>query len=83
MVILQNRDLDNPDELLEKVDEECLNESVVTEEAKIPIIIARGFAKYDQKKDSNFIDVFNRADDSMYENKMFNYLWLTYLTQVE
>ena len=40
-----------------------------TDKENIPISIAKGFARYDSKKDSNFIDVFNRADDAMYENK--------------
>ena len=31
--------------------------------------IAKGFVRYDAKKDASFIDVFNRADDAMYENK--------------
>ncbi len=69
LVILQNRDLDDMEELLEKFDEECLNESVETEKENIPVSIAKGFARYDAQKDTNFIDVFNRADDAMYVNK--------------
>ena len=69
LVILQNRDLEELVELLKKFDEECLNEIVVTEKEDIPVSIAKGFARYDPEKDTNFIDVFNRADDAMYENK--------------
>ena len=69
LVILQNRDLEDLEELIKKFDEECLNETVVTDKENIPVSIAKGFARYDSKKDSNFIDVFNRADDAMYENK--------------
>ena len=69
LVILQNRDLDEMEELFMKFDEECRNESIETEKENIPVSIAKGFARYDSKKDSNFIDVFNRADDAMYENK--------------
>ena len=69
LVILQNRDLDDMEELLKKFDEECLNKSVDTDKESIPISIAKGFARYDSKKDTSFIDVFNRADDAMYENK--------------
>ena len=69
LVILQNRDLDELDTLVKKFDEECLNEIVETENENIPVSIAKGFARYDSQKDSNFIDVFNRADDAMYENK--------------
>ena len=68
-VILQNRDLEEMEELFMKFDEECRNESIETEKENIPVSIAKGFARYDSKKDSNFIDVFNRADDAMYENK--------------
>ena len=69
LVILQHRDLDELKELLKKFDEECLNESVATDKENIPVSIAKGFARYDSCIDSNFIDVFNRADDAMYENK--------------
>ena len=69
LVILQNRDLEEYKELLKKIDEECLNELVITDKENIPISIAKGFARYDSAKDSSFIDVFNRADDAMYENK--------------
>ena len=69
LVILQNRDLEDLNSLLEKFDTECSNEFVALEKENIPISIARGFAKYDPDKDSNFVDIFNRADDAMYENK--------------
>ena len=69
LVILQNRDLEEYKELLKKFDEECCNELVVTDKENIPVSIAKGFARYDYGKDTSFIDVFNRADDAMYENK--------------
>ena len=69
LAILQNRDLDDLEERLEVFDEECKNKSVKTEKETISVSIAKGFARYDAKKDENFIDVFNRADDAMYENK--------------
>ena len=69
LVILKNRDLDEKDALLKIFDEECLNKSVDTDKETIPVSIAKGFARYDSEKDTNFIDVFNRADDAMYENK--------------
>ncbi len=69
LVILQNRDLEEYKELFEKFDEECMHESVMVEEEKIPVSVAKGFARYDSDNDKNFIDVFNRADDAMYENK--------------
>ena len=69
LVILQNRDLNELDELLAKFDEECRNESIATDKEDIPVSIAKGFANYDSDTDKNFIDVFNKADDAMYENK--------------
>ena len=69
LVILKNRDLDEKDALLKIFDEECLNKSVDTDKESIPVSIAKGFARYDSEKDTNFIDVFNKADDAMYENK--------------
>ena len=69
LVILRNRDLDGLEELLKNFDDECLNKSVDIDKESIPVSIAKGFARYDSKKDASFIDVFNRADDAMYENK--------------
>ena len=69
LVILQTRDLDELDTLLKKFDEECLNKTVDTEKEAIPVSVAKGFARYDSQKDTNFIDIFNKADDAMYENK--------------
>ena len=69
LVILQNRDLNNLEKLLEKFDEECRNVIIETDKENIPVSIAKGFVRYDSEKDSSFIDVFNRADDAMYENK--------------
>ena len=56
-------------ELLEKFDEECVNKFVKTDKESIPVSIAKGFARYTSGKDTKFIDVFNNADDAMYENK--------------
>ena len=69
LVILQNRDLEEYENLVAKFDEECKNNSIQAGEKNIPISIAKGFARYDSFKDSKFVDVFNRADDAMYANK--------------
>ena len=69
LVILQNRDLETLPELLNKLDDECLNETMTVDKEVIPVSIAKGFARYDADKDTKFLDVFNRADDAMYENK--------------
>ena len=69
MVILQNNDLNALEELIVKFDSECANTFVKTDAAEIPVSIAKGFAGYDSSRDTQFADVFNRADDAMYENK--------------
>jgi diguanylate cyclase (GGDEF)-like protein len=69
LVILQNRDLENFAQLCESFDLECANSSIVADEDTIPISVAKGFAKYDPTADTQFVDVFNRADDAMYKNK--------------
>ena len=69
LVVLQNRDLKDYEELLEKFDEACKNKFITADGKDIPIIIAKGFARYDAENDLKFVDVFNRADDAMYENK--------------
>ena len=61
--------LEEIEELIKKFDEECQNELITTDKENIPVSIAKGFARYDSGKDTNFMDVFNRADDAMYENK--------------
>lgn len=69
LVLLQNRDLEEYKELLEKFDEECRNTLVPEGNESIPVSVAKGFSRYDSKIDLKFMDVFNRADDAMYENK--------------
>ncbi len=69
VVILQNADLENCEELVVKFDSECANTFVKTDEAEIVVSVAKGFSKYDSDKDSQFVDVFNRADDAMYQDK--------------
>ena len=69
LVILQNNDLRNCEELIMKFDSECANASVKTDRANIAVSIAKGLAVYDPDRDSQFMDVFKRADDAMYENK--------------
>ena len=69
VVILQNRDLEDVEELSQKLDSECDQASVSLEGATVSVSIAKGFARYDKSRDTSFVDVFNRADDAMYENK--------------
>ena len=69
VVILRNTDLENREELVVKFDLECANISVQTDGTDIAISVAKGLAMYDSARDSQFLDVFNRADTAMYENK--------------
>ena len=69
LVILQNRDLEDYEELCNKMDLESALEYVEAGEARVPISVARGFAKYDPEMDFHYVDVFNRADEAMYRNK--------------
>ena len=69
LVILQNRDLEEYEQLCEAFDAECAVEYIETDKGNIPISIARGFAKYNFAMDKQFVDVFNRADDAMYQHK--------------
>lgn len=69
LVILQNRDLEDYEALCEKLDYECANQFIDSNDKIIPISIARGFAMCDYDTDKQFVDVFNRADDAMYKHK--------------
>ena len=69
LVILQNRDLEDRDALFAKFETECANTSVEIDNACFPISVAKGFSLFDPATDTQFSDVFNRADDEMYKNK--------------
>jgi diguanylate cyclase (GGDEF)-like protein len=64
-VILQNRDLADIEELLERFDTECRGTFVEKENIKLPISIAKGFSIFDPERDTQFSDVFGRADNEM------------------
>ena len=67
MVVLQNKDLENRDELFALLDFKCQN--TFTTDTKDPIRIAIGFSRFEHGKDLQFADVFKRADAAMSENK--------------
>lgn len=69
LAVLQDRDLAESATLIKAMQERCSTEYVDVGEEKIPISIACGVARYDPEKDNSFMDVFNRADDAMYQNK--------------
>ena len=69
VVILQNRDLHDYDELIKKLYKDCDEEMLLAGEHRISVNIACGRAEYDPHMDNCFQDVFNRADDAMYQHK--------------
>ena len=69
LVILQNRDLEERDTLFKKFMSDCTNTFVEAGDKKLNISIAMGFSMFDPACDTQFSDVFNRADDEMYKNK--------------
>jgi diguanylate cyclase (GGDEF)-like protein len=68
-VILQNRDLADIKKLFESFDSECATTYVDKDNVKFPVSVAKGFAEFDSEKDTQFSDVFERADGEMYKNK--------------
>lgn len=69
LVILQNRDFEDRETLFASFDEACANASIDADGATIPVRIAKGFSTFDPDTDTQFSDVFNRADAEMYKNK--------------
>jgi diguanylate cyclase (GGDEF)-like protein len=69
VVILQGRDLDEMDILFSELEDEFNNSYLKSGSSTIPVSVARGFAEFAPGRDSEFADVFNRADDRMYRNK--------------
>ena len=69
LVILQNRDLADKDALFASLDLECATTFVEKDNARVPVSIAKGFSAFDPEKDTQFSDVFERADSEMYKNK--------------
>lgn len=67
--ILQNRDLADMKKLFENFDSECATTYIDKDSVKFPVSIAKGFAEFDTDKDTQFSDVFGRADSAMYRNK--------------
>ena len=68
-VVLQNRDLDDIQTLFERFDAECATTCIDKDNVRFPISIAKGFSEYDPDRDTQFADVFQRADSEMYKNK--------------
>ena len=69
VVILQGHDLTEVDILFTELDEKLSISEIKSGSRTIPISLAKGFAEFDPRRDMEFNDVFNRADDRMYVNK--------------
>ena len=67
--ILREDDFEKYAELLEKMDAVSASSSVVVDDDEIAVSMARAVAVYDERLDTSFEDVFNRADRKMYSNK--------------
>ena len=69
VVILQGRDLEDYDSLIEAFDAECKKSHAEECEVELNVSIAKGFSKFDPATDTQFSDVFKRADSAMYDDK--------------
>ena len=65
VIVLTERDFEIKDELLEKLRQE----SLLNKRSADGPVVASGLAVYDSEKDTCLTDIFNRADQLMYENK--------------
>ena len=68
-VILQNKDLLDKDALFFNLDSKYETTFADKYNVKFPISMAKGFSEFDRNKDTQFADVFKRADNEMYKNK--------------
>ncbi len=68
-VILQNKDFTNKDTLFARFDAQCAATFIEKDNLKIRVSIAKGFSEFDNKTDTLFAEVFERADTIMYKNK--------------
>lgn len=71
VAILENRDYNNKDELIRKFDEGLICNTVDIGDISIPLSIARGMAVYNRDNEMFYSDVFQKADQIMYENKLY------------
>ena len=67
--ILQGKDLEAAQELFESFDSACHAACVVKDDVRFSVSIAKGFSEFEPEKDTEFSDVFERADSKMYQNK--------------
>ena len=68
-VILQNGDLEDKEALFLRFDSKCATTYIDNDNIKFPVSIAKGFSEFDSDNDTQFSEVFERADYEMYKNK--------------
>ena len=69
VAVLKGRDYNNKTELLEKLKPYQKAKDLNDSEPWLSVCVAVGYSEYDPKKDKEFLDVFKRADEAMYQNK--------------
>jgi diguanylate cyclase (GGDEF)-like protein len=69
LVLLQNKDLADMEELFINFDLKCAATHIDKGNVSLPISIAKGFSRFDPSKDTQFSNVFERADNEMYKHK--------------
>ncbi len=69
VVILERSDYVNRSQLLQSFELESHNATFSAVGITFPVSVAFGVAVYQPEKHEAYVDVFNRADDCMYENK--------------
>ena len=69
VIILEGDDLDNMQFLVAELDRTCSDSFVDTGKEKISVSIARGLSVFNPDRDTNFDNVFARADHNMYLHK--------------
>lgn len=61
--------MEDNEALIESFNSMCLATHVDKDNVKFSVRIAKGFSEFEPGKDTQFSDVFERADSEMYKNK--------------
>lgn len=69
VVLLEGEDLENMQFLVAELDRDCQSSFIDAGNEKISVSIARGMSVYNPNRDTNFDNVFARADHNMYLHK--------------
>ena len=69
VVLLEGEDLENMQFLVAELDRDCQSSFIETGSEKISVSVARGLSVFNPDRDTNFDNVFSRADHNMYLHK--------------